>query len=331
MRAILMTAAGGPEVLEYTEIEEPEIARDTQIKVRLRAAGVNPIDTKLRGRGVFFDDALPAVLGCDGAGEVVEAGSASGFVLGDRVAFCHGGLGEAQGNYAEYTVLEGAEAAAIPDNVNFDQAAALPLALITAWESLYDRARLEKGQDLLVIGATGGVGHLAVQLGSRMGARVLATASSPEKAWFAGEMGASEIIRHDEASIPEATRRLTDGHGADVVFDAVGGPRFNDAIASAAYRGDLVTLLAPPAEADWKAARTRNLRVGFDLMLTPMLQHLPEARAHQVDILHRGLDFLESRDLEVRVSETLPLQEAAEAHRMIESGHTQGKIVLSMD
>ncbi|MDM7321851.1 MAG: alcohol dehydrogenase catalytic domain-containing protein, partial [Gammaproteobacteria bacterium] len=104
MRAMLMTAAGGPEVLQPADIPEPTLSRPSQVKVRLRAAGVNPIDTKLRARGVlFYPNALPAILGCDGAGEVVEAGAESGLAPGDRVAFCHGGLGGAAGNYAEYT------------------------------------------------------------------------------------------------------------------------------------------------------------------------------------------------------------------------------------
>ena len=107
MKAILMTATGEPEVLKFQDIKEPEISEATQIKVKLQAAGVNPVDTKIRRNGVFYDIPLPAVLGCDGAGVVVETGSkVNQFKVGDKVWFCHGGLGREQGNYAEYTVID---------------------------------------------------------------------------------------------------------------------------------------------------------------------------------------------------------------------------------
>ncbi len=330
MRAMLMTAPGGPDVLQAAEVEEPRLTRPTQVKVRLHAASVNPIDTKLRARGVFYADALPAILGCDGAGEVVEAGPEAGLIPGARVAFCHGGLGGAPGNYAEYTVLEAAEAVPIPDEVSFTQAAALPLVLITAWESLYDRARLHAGQDVLILGGTGGVGHIAIQLARLAGARVLATAVSPEKAAFARALGAWEIILYAEEDVVQGLMRRTQGRGVEVVFDTVGGAAFNQAIACAAFAGDVVTLLEPPPGAEWKEARSRNLRIGFDLMLTPMLRDLPKARAQQIDILRQGLQMLAEGRLTVHVSTLLPLERAAEAHRLIESGHTQGKIVLTI-
>ena len=151
MKAVLMTAVGDIDVLQLAEIEEPEIATPTQLKVQLQAAGMNPVDTKLRSRGVFYPDALPAVLGCDGAGVVVETGSdVTRFRTGDAVWFCHGGLGGEQGNYAEYTVVDETIARPMPDCLGYTEAAALPLVLITAWEALFDRARLEQGQSVLI-------------------------------------------------------------------------------------------------------------------------------------------------------------------------------------
>ena len=141
MRAVLMTAPGPADVLQVTEVDEPQISSPTQIKVKFKAVSVNPVDTKLRSRGVFYQDALPAILGCDGAGVVVEAGgSVTRFMPGDDVWFCHGGLGGAPGNYAEYTVLDEKEAEMKPARLSFEQAAALPLVSITAWEALFDRA-----------------------------------------------------------------------------------------------------------------------------------------------------------------------------------------------
>ncbi|MDM7322487.1 MAG: zinc-binding dehydrogenase, partial [Gammaproteobacteria bacterium] len=172
------------------------------------------------------------------------------------------------------------------------------------------------------------VGHVAIQLAKLVGARVLATAGTSEKAAFVRMLGADEAILYHDEDLVERVMQLTGGRGADVVFDTVGGALFNQGINCTAYAGDVVTLLEPPVDAPWKAARSRNLRIGFDLMLTPMLQDLPEARAHQVDILRQGLGMLANGRLRIHISTVLPLKEAAEAHRQIGTGHTQGKIVL---
>jgi NADPH:quinone reductase len=151
MKAIVMTAIGNPDVLQLQDLPEPQITKPTQIKVKLAAAGVNPVDTKIRGNGIFYEEPLPAVLGCDGAGIVVEVGSStSRFKTGDKVWFCHGGLGREQGNYAEYNVLDERWAALMPSNLSFEQAAAMPLVLITAWGGLYDRGGLQAGQTVLI-------------------------------------------------------------------------------------------------------------------------------------------------------------------------------------
>ena len=196
MKAIHMTAPGPAEdVLAVVEVTEPEIMTGSQIKVRLKAAGVNPIDTKLRSRGVFYPEALPAILGCDGAGIVTETGDAvTRFQPGDAVWFCHGGLGGAPGNYAEYTVLDESEAEAKPDALDFEEAAALPLVLITAWEALFDRAGLVEGQTVLIHAGAGGVGHMAIQLAKSVGAQVVTTVSTQEKAAFARQYVAPGII-----------------------------------------------------------------------------------------------------------------------------------------
>ncbi|MEI6430131.1 MAG: alcohol dehydrogenase catalytic domain-containing protein [Pseudanabaena sp. ELA607] len=165
MKAILMTAAGAPPVLQSEDVPLPQIQSQTEILVRLKAAGVNPIDTKLRQRGTFYPDQMPAILGCDGAGIVEAVGPAvTRFQRGDEVYFCDGGLGNTTGNYAEFTVVEERCVAFKPKSLSFIEAAAVPLALITAWESLFDRGRLEEGRKVLIHGGAGGVGHLAIQL-----------------------------------------------------------------------------------------------------------------------------------------------------------------------
>lgn len=330
MKAIMMTAIGDPDVLKFQDIDEPEISAATQIKVRLKAAGVNPVDTKIRRNGLLYDNPLPAVLGCDGAGEVIETGSVvSRFKPGDKVWFCNGGLGREQGNYAEYTVIDQRWVSLMPKTLSFVEAAALPLVLITAWGALFDRGGLQSGQTVLVHAGAGGVGHVAIQLAKLKGARVIATVSSGQKAEFARAMGADDVIFYTQGGFADAVNALTGGKGADLVFDTVGASVFKDSIAATAHFGRLVTLL-DPGELSLAEARMRNLLIGFELMLTPMLRDLPEARDKQVEILRQCAQWVDNGLLKTHISKQLPLAEAAEAHKLVEAGHTTGKIVLTV-
>ncbi len=331
MRAILMTDVGPAEMLQPAEIDEPAITTPTQIKVNLKAAGVNPVDTKLRNRGLSFDDALPAILGCDGAGVVVETGEkVSRFSRGDHVWFCHGGLGAAPGNYAEYTVLDEKEAEMKPTRLSFEQAAALPLVSITAWEALFDRADLKSSQTVLIHAGAGGVGHIAVQLARAAGAKVCTTVSTDQKAGFVKRLGADKVINYRDSDFVDEVLQWTHGDGVDMVLDTVGDDTFQRSMSAARVYGHVNTLLEPSSNVDWKVARNRNLCISFTLMLTPMLMNLPEARRRQGKILHRCAKLITDFKLKPTVSDVLPLAEAATAHRMIEQGHAQGKIVLSI-
>ena len=329
MKAVVMHSPGGIESLRVEEVAEPQLTAPTQIKVALHAAGINPIDTKVRGRGVFFENGLPAILGCDGAGVIKDIGEeVTQFKLGDKVWFCHGGLGREQGNYAQYKVMEASEACSMPRNLDYAHAAAGPLVLLTAWEAMFDRAQLTSGQSVLVHAGAGGVGHVAIQLAKQRGARVATTVGSQAKAEFVRDLGADLIINYREQDFVAAVNEWTDGQGVDVAFDTVGPEVFNASIAAVSHYGALITLLDPGAGIDWKEARTRNLRIGFELMLTPMLRDLPQARAHQLDILNSCKRMIESNQLRLHVSKVLPLEQAGQAHGLIERGGTQGKIVL---
>ncbi|EGW21199.1 zinc-dependent alcohol dehydrogenase family protein [Methylobacter tundripaludum] len=330
MKAIMMTAIGNPDVLELHDIDEPEISTATQVKVRLKAAGVNPVDTKIRHSGLLYDHPLPVVLGCDGAGEVIETGSAvSQFKPGDKVWFCHGGLGREQGNYAEYTVLDQRWVSLMPQTCSFAEAAALPLVLITAWGGLFDRGGLQAGQTVLIHAGAGGVGHVAIQLAKLKGARVIATVRSEQKAEFVKAMGADEVILYTQDGLADAVNELTGGKGADLVFDTVGAEVFKASIPATAHFGRLVTLL-DPGELSLAEARMRNLLIGFELMLTPMLRDLPEARDKHVEILKQCAQWVDRGLLKTHISKQLPLAEAAKAHELIETGHSTGKIVLTV-
>lgn len=332
MKACIVTQPGAPEVLTYTNVPEPVIKTDREMRVRLKAAGVNPIDTKLRRRGSFIPEAEFTILGCDGAGIVEQVGSAvRRFSPGDAVFFCSGGLGGDRGNYADYAIVHESDAVLKPSSLTFSEAAAAPLVLLTAWEALYDRARLASHQRVLIHGGAGGVGHVAIQLARLRDAHIATTISSEDKARFVAHYGADHCIYYPRINFVEAVMAWTDGQGVDLAFDTVGGTLLTQSFAAVKYGGDVVTLLAPAAETDWKLARDRNLRVSFELMLTPQLQALPAARSHQAKILESCARWLEAGQLQVHVGKTFSLSQAATAHQWVEAGEGMGKAVLIID
>jgi NADPH2:quinone reductase len=298
------------------------------------AAGINPVDTKVRANGLFFPDGFPAVLGCDGAGIVEAVGEGvNGFLPGDQVYYCYGGLGNKSGdvslgNYAEYALVDESYVALKPAGLGFDEAAAAPLVLITAWEALFDRARIHSGQKVFIHAGAGGVGHVAIQLAKIAGCEVATTVSSKEKAEFVRELGADLAINYKSEDVAEALLAWTDGEGVNVAFDTVGGEAFNQLLPAMAHYSDLVSILQVPDNADWKSLRMKNVRVSQELMLTPMIYDLKAGAEHHADILEQCAQFVDENRLSIFVSEVLPLEAAAKAHQLIEAGGTTGKIVL---
>jgi NADPH2:quinone reductase len=333
MKAVVMTASGEPEVLQLQQVPDPILHTDREILVRLHAAGVNPIDTKLRKRGTFYPDQMPAILGCDGAGVVESVGSnVQRFRVGDEVYFCCGGLGATLGNYAEMAVVDERFVARKPASLSFAEAAAAPLVLITAWEALYDRGRLEAGQRVLIHGGAGGVGHVAIQLAKLKGADVCTTVGSQEKARLVRQLGADNPILYKQTNFVEAALDWTAGEGVDLAFDTVGGKTFYDTFPAVRVYGDVVTILEPdPGYINWKIGRSRNLRVSFELMLTPMLQGLVAAQQHQAKILEHCATWIDEGKLKIHLSQTFPLENVAAAHKALETGSTAGKIALVIE
>ena len=333
MKAVVMTASGEPEVLQLQQVPDPILHTDREILVRLHAAGVNPIDTKLRKRGTFYPDQMPAILGCDGAGVVESVGSnVQRFRVGDEVYFCCGGLGATLGNYAEMAVVDERFVARKPASLSFAEAAAAPLVLITAWEALYDRARLEAGQRVLIHAGAGGVGHVAIQLAKLKGADVCTTVGSQEKARLVRQLGADNPILYKQTNFVEAALDWTAGEGVDLAFDTVGGKTFYDTFPAVRVYGDVVTILEPdPGYINWKIGRSRNLRVSFELMLTPMLQGLVAAQQHQAKILEQCATWIDEGKLKIHLSQTFPLENVAAAHKALETGSTAGKIALVIE
>lgn len=332
MKAIVFETPGSPSVLRLQDIPAPTIQTETDVLVRLRAAGINPIDTKLRSRGTFYPDKTPHVLGCDGAGVVEAVGAAvQSFQVGDEVFFCNGGLGGSIGTYAEFAVVDERFLAIKPAALSFAEAAAAPLVLITAWESLYDRGRLQAGQKVLILAGAGGVGHVAVQLAALQGAEVCTTVSSEAKAEFVRQLGADSVILYKNTDVVDRVLAWTEGQGVDLAFDTVGGETFYQTIPAVKIYGDLVTILEPdPALGNLKTARMRNLRISLELMLTPMLQGLVEEQQQQAKILQQCARLCDRNLLKIHVSQTFPLEQAQAAHELLETGSVTGKIVLEI-
>ncbi len=240
-------------------------------------------------------------------------------------------MGDEPGNYAEYTTLHEDFVAAKPARLSMVESAALPLVLITVWEALHDRARLQAGQSILIHAGAGGVGHIAIQIARNLGARVAVTVSDEHKAKFCKELGAEKIINYRQQDFVQETLAWTDGKGADVVFDTVGGDTFLRSMPAVCVGGKLVTLLSMPLSmADSQLARLRNLSLCYESMVAPQVMRLHEQRVRQRQILDQGAQLADAGKLKILVSQTLPLAEAAAAHRLIEQGGVSGKIVLTM-
>lgn len=332
MEAIVMQAPGGPGVLRLQEVPVPGITHDTDVLVRLRAAGLNPVDAKLRQNPGSYSIPFPVVLGFDGAGVVESTGRAvTRFAPGDEVYFCHPSFGGRSGCYASYTVVPEILLARKPARLSFAEAAAVPLALITAWESLFDRAAVQAGQKVLVHGGAGGVGHFAIQLAKQTGAGVCATVSSEDKAAFVDSLGADEHIYYRDEDFAQAVLRWTAGQGVDVALDTVGGQTFEQTFAAVCYAGWVVTLLQPASSINWGIARQRNLGIGLELMLSPTYLGISQAQRAQSRILEACASRFDNGELRVCVTQTCSLKDAALAHHELESGVRIGKLVLEID
>lgn len=333
MKAVVVPVAGGPEVLELRDLSIPELPSPHHLRVRLHAAGINPVDFKMRRRGTMAPETLPAILGCDGAGVVDAVGSGvSRFRPGDEVFFYNGGIGLEPGNYAEFTVIHEEYAAAKPKSLSMEAAAALPLVFITGWEALIDRARLQVGQTVLIHGGAGGTGHIAVQLAKARGLRVAATVRGEERAAWVRSLGAEKTIDYSQEDFVQAALAWTGGRGVDAVYDTIGGETFTRSFSAARVYGQVVTLLEPVISQEAVGrAKLRNLSLSFELMLTPEILKMHEARIAQRHMLDEAARMADAGQLKIQVAQVLPLDQAAEAHRAIEAGSMTGKLVLRIE
>jgi NADPH:quinone reductase-like Zn-dependent oxidoreductase len=309
MRAIGQDTLGGPEVLKVVEIDRPEPGF-SEVLVRVHAAGVNPTDWWHRATGGLLGG-QPIPLGWDVSGVVEEVGlGVTMYRPGDEV-FGMPRLPQPGGTYAEFITSPSRHLARKPAGISHVEAAALPLAGLTAWQSLVDTADVRPGQRVLVHAAAGGVGHLAVQIAKARGAYVIGTARSPKHDFLRG-VGADEVIDYTQTDFVTAARDI------DVVLDTIGG-EYGTRSLRTLRPGGIVVSIASPAEASLAAvAEQRGLRAGFT-MVEPDNGGLKEIAA-----------LIEAGKLRVHVDTVLPLEEAGKAHEIGEAGRTTGKIVLTV-
>ena len=299
MKAVLVREAGGPDVLNIEETDRPEPA-DGEVLVRVQAGSVNPVDWKQRSG--LSATPFPTVLGRDFSG-TVEHSRAEGFAEGDEIF----GM-PASGAYAEYVTASSGAIARKPAGITHEQAAALPVSGLTAWQALFDRGGLEGGQTVLIAGGAGGVGHLAVQFAKVAGARVIATGSARNRDFVLG-LGADEYVDYAAQDVGQTVA------GVDLAFDTVGGETTGTLVPTLREGGVLVTIAnAPPEE----AAQARGARAELLLM-----DQSPEQLTRIAELVAAG-------EVRVEIAEVLPLADIRRAHELSESGHTRGKLVLSV-
>ena len=258
MKAVYFEKGGATDVLQYGDFNTPDQCGDDQVLVHIKAAGINPIDIKIRSVPGRFPVSSPVIPGCDGAGIVEAVGNkVNDFKPGDAVYFSQPGFNLRQGTYAEYALVDSSLLAIKPSSLSFEQAAAAPLVLITAWEALHDRARITADQTVLIHAGAGGVGHVAIQLAKLAGASVMTTVSSPEKAAFVERLGADKSINYKAQDVVTEVLNWTAGKGVDVAFDTVGPAVLQNCFDCVKPYGDVVTILQPAADTDWSEARKR--------------------------------------------------------------------------
>ncbi|MCS7088635.1 MAG: quinone oxidoreductase [Thermoflexales bacterium] len=322
MKAIRVHEYGSADVLRWEEAPLPEPGRG-EARVRVHVAGLNFIDIYQR-RG-WYKTPLPFVPGQEGAGVVESVGEGVTEVKpGDRVAWTM-----SLGAYADYAVVPAARLVPVPEGISLHQAAAILLQGMTAHYLVHSTFPLKAGQVALVHAAAGGVGLLLTQLARRLGARVIATVSSEEKAALAREAGAHDVIRYDQEDFEAAVRRLTEGKGVDVVYDSVGKDTFLKGLNILKPRGYMV--LYGQSSGPVEPFDPQLLNQKGSLFLTrPTLLHYTLTRE---ELLWRANDlfrWLQEGSLSLRIDRVFPLVQAAEAHRYMEARATKGKVLLEI-
>lgn len=322
MNAVLCTEFGGPDLLSFGEIDDP-VPASSQVVVEVKSASMNFPDL-LTIRGMYqIRPEPPFVPGFEAAGVVSAVGDdVTNLVPGDRVA-AFGIVGA----FAERWAVDARACVELPDDVSYDTGAAITVAYGTSYHALKQRAALAEGETLLVLGAAGGVGSAAVEIGAHMGGRVIAAASSDEKLEFCRELGAYETINYRTDDIRERIKDVTGGRGVDVVYDPVGGDLSEQAFRSMAWNGRHLVIgfaAGDIPELPWNLPLLKGASI-VGVFWGSFLQHEPAANRENVREL---FELVSGGSLEPRITDSFPLSDYRRAYQMIEERTATGKIVL---
>ena len=321
MKAIRVEEFGGPEVMKLAEVPRPQPGPG-QVLVRVRAVGVNPVETYIRAGNYPRKPALPFTPGNDGAGVIEEVGQGvTKFDVGDRVYTA----GSISGTYAECALCEVAQVHPLPERASFAQGAAMGTPYATAYRGLFQRGQAKPNETVLVHGASGGVGTAAVQLGAARGIRMLGTAGTEAGRKLVREQGAQEVFDHHAPDYLEQIMKASGGHGVDLILEMVGQVNLGKDLTILAPRGRVVVIgNRGRVEIDARDAMSRDADIrGLVLPNTPLAE-LASIHAALVAGLANGT-------LSPVTGMELPLAKAPEAHRAVTDGGKLGKIVLVID
>lgn len=326
MKALILKESGTVDNFEYVDIEKPAI-KPGYVLVEVHASSINQIDIKIR-QGLPIGPVLPAPLGCDMAGVVAEIGEGvTGFKVGDQVYGCVAGVKGNSGALAEFILADADLIAHKPGKLSMKQAAAMPLVSIAAWEAL-KRAQVGAHDHVLVQGAMGGVGHIAVQLAVQLGATVSATVLGEHDDTFLKKAGVANVIDVSQASVQEYVDQHTNGKGFDVVFDTVGGANLDRAFEGIGLNGRVAAIAARSTH-DLSPLHAKNASLHVVFMLLPMLNGAGRA-AHGV-ILKQLTELVEAGKVHPLVDEKdFTLAQGGQAQSYLESGKARGKVVVSI-
>lgn len=326
MKAILLKEHGGVEGFSVEEIPEPEV-RPGHLLVKVAASSVNPVDYKIRQGLLPVGPVLPGILHGDMAGTITQVGEGvEGFEAGDEVYGCVGGFRGMPGVLSEYVLVDPRLVAKKPSNLSMVEAAALPLVGITAWNALIDRASVCEGQRILVHAATGGVGHVGLQLAKAFGAQVHATASDDRKIGIGLELGADRMINYKQTDVNSYVQSETGGEGYDIVFDTVGGKCLDNSFQAAKIGGSVVSIAARSTH-DLTPVHIKSLSLHVVFMLLPILRD--QGRERHGEILRELTNLVEIGKVRPLLhEEAFDFQEVGRAHEALESGNAIGKVAL---
>ena len=325
MRAMTITRFGEPDVLKMAEMPEPAVG-ENDLLIEVHAAGLNPVDTKIR-RGMHGEKALPLIPGYDVSGVVQGMGAKvdrERFKVGDEV-YASPSLAR-HGSHAERVAVDARSAAHKPRTLGHVETAALPLVTLTAWEALYDRARVRSGETVLIHAGAGGVGHVAIQLAKRADCTVWTTASRAESIALCKEVGADVVIDHKKEKWVERVTAETGGKGLAVIFDTVGDPVFDQCLDAIAVNGRLVTIVLNQNPRVVPALFRKNVTLHLEFMGIPTVHGINPG--HQGEILAEAATMTDEGKLRPHVHKVIGLEELPAAHAEQQGGKVMGKIVV---